>query len=186
MSVLRTWLEKIADERIPLQTVVAEVTSVDKDKATCDVKPVNGDAEMFGVRLKAVVDDDIGVVIYPEQGSKVLVTLIENQEAAAFVSKVSTIESALITIENKFTLDLKSDGTLEINGGDLGGLIKIQELVNRLNSIEQKINKHIQEYNAHTHTAPMIGSTGPKTPQAPLTTLSQTQKSQLEDDQVTH
>ena len=80
---------------------------------------------------------------------------------------------------------------IEINGGKNGGLIKIEDLVSRLNAIEDDINNLkttltgwtpvAQDGGAALKTTLTIPGTGWATKQ-----LAKTKTSDLEDDKITH
>ena len=98
---------------------LATVKSVDKDACTCAVAFVNEDADLDGVRLRAVNDgSNDGLVIYPAVGSFVLIGFIEGKNTAAFVMQTTVIES----IVN--------------DGGELGGMVKVQELQKQLQVVQ--------------------------------------------------
>jgi len=84
---------------VPSMTFPAVVLAVDEGKATVDVLPVGSDAELFDVRLKAAVDDQAdGLVIFPEVGSSVLVSLIGNDDNEAYVSSFSKVTGLKLKI----------------------------------------------------------------------------------------
>lgn len=76
-------------------SLTGTVTGIDADNRTCTVKPVNGDAEIFDVRLQAVIGNDSGVVVFPASGSVVLVTMLNPH--AGFISLCSDVDRVEIT-----------------------------------------------------------------------------------------
>lgn len=113
----------------PFQTFVAKVTKV--DGATCTVQRLFDDMELDEVRLNCHSTENEGVVIVPETGSMVLITSIDGR--CWFVSQCSKVE--------KITIDATaSPNGIVINGGNNKGLVKIEELTQKLNAIEQDIN----------------------------------------------
>lgn len=161
---------------VPTQVIEAEVTAVDKDADTCTLEPVNGDATMVNVRLRSIIDNaDAGLRIYPVIGSIVLAGIIANDDNRAFVLATSDIESISMDGPNGFQLRLKNDGTLELNGGTLGGLVIVENLVDNLNRLENKLNDLVSKYNSHNHVE-TGGVTGPppapETPISPLTVVA--------------
>jgi len=115
----------------PFQTFVAKVTKV--DGATCTVQRLFDDMELDEVRLNCHSTENEGVVIVPETGSMVLITSIDGR--CWFVSQCSSID--------KITID--ASGEITFNGGDNKGLIKIEELT-------QKLNELVNTFNTHTHS----------------------------------
>ncbi len=98
----------------------AVIKSVDKNKRTCVVYTITGktQSEIPDVRLMASVDD--GVLFVPVVGSNV--TIILTQQADPYITQYSDIDEIIF------------------RGGDLGGLVKLKETVERLNKIEDDIN----------------------------------------------
>lgn len=101
-----------------------EVVAV--DDLTCKVKI--GDAEIEGVRLRAsLTERDRQILTVPKVGSSV------------------TLGCLTADLNNLVVLQVDEVEKIIINGGELGGLIKIQELTD-------KINELIDTFNNHTHT----------------------------------
>lgn len=79
-------------------TIAATVLEVDRANLTVDVQPLNGGAEMFGVRLRAAIDGDRGgMVLLPKEGSTVLVSAVNDNWNSAYVAMVSEVD--LITLK---------------------------------------------------------------------------------------
>lgn len=116
-------IRDIVKPLIKTQVVKAVVTSVDKTEDTCEVKLIENDSERFEVQLRAVVDSaKNGLIIYPAEGSNVLVSIIGNNDADCFIVQYSEVDEIVYM-----------DGTN-------GGLIKIIDLVKKLNNIENDVN----------------------------------------------
>lgn len=82
--------------------LACEVLKVDEAASECDVKPINGDAEIYGVKLQPINGD--GWVMIPKKGSTVIVNFIA--QTAAFVAMFSEIESIKLKIqESEFKID---------------------------------------------------------------------------------
>lgn len=113
-------------------TWICKVTGV--NEASCEVERVFDKLKIKDVRLNATVKDNEGLIIYPAKNSYVLVTNIDNDKY--FVSQFSKIE--------KITIDVNSN--IVINRGKNNGLVKIEELNNRLKSLEDKYNQHTHPY----------------------------------------
>lgn len=144
------------------------VKSVDVDNRTCIVTVVNGKSEVdITARIAPVVDD--GIILIPTVDSSVIVC--HNVGNVAYISQFSELEKVLIYVGNS-TLEIE-DGEFKFNDGNLGGLIKIQDLVTKLNAIENKLNTIIAW--GATVTPPL--STSP---------MINTQVSDLEDDKIVH
>jgi len=110
----------------------AEVKSVDKTTRTCVVIAITGktQSEIPDVRLMSAVDD--GFLLVPVVGSNVCI--IATPQSDAYISQYSEIEEIIM------------------RGGDLGGLVKLLDAVERYNKIEDDINKLKQAFTTWTPT----------------------------------
>lgn len=106
---------------IPTQVFHAKVVDIDLNNYSCTVTPFEG-ADLQEVRLKASIEVEYeGFVEIPTVGSSVLVGLIGNDADTAYIVKCSKVSKIII------------------NGGELGGLVKIEELRDSLDSIKDYI-----------------------------------------------
>lgn len=128
----------------------AEVVSVEGDTCTIDV----GGLSVSDVRLKAADDDDAtGLLITPTVGSVVLVADLGTSPLVRLeVIKCTRIDS------------------IEINGGDKGGLVNIADLTAKLNDLKDKVNSLISAYNGHTHVVNTTGTAAAQSGTASATT----------------
>lgn len=138
---------------------VCTVDSVDLTTLTCYCVPLNDDADIINVRLMANIDN--GFLLIPEVDSIVVVSFLS--DSSAYVSLVSKVSE------------------VHLNGKNFDGLVKVNDLVQKLNNLENKVNTIISTYNAHTHVASSFG-TPTTTPVALVTgTLTPTIKQDLEN-----
>lgn len=138
---------------------VCTVDSVDLTTLTCYCVPLNDDADIINVRLMANIDN--GFLLIPEVDSIVVVSFLS--DSSAYVSLVSKVSE------------------VHLNGKNFDGLVKVNDLVEKLNNLENKVNTIISTYNAHTHVASSFG-TPTTTPVAQVTgTLTPTIKQDLEN-----
>jgi hypothetical protein len=120
--------------KAPIQVHVATVLRVDESDYTCEVQFLSGSTKS-DVRLKAAIDElPDGVVEIPEDNSTVLVGIIGNKSSQCFVLKCSKVKRFECIIKN-VELRISSDGIV-MNGGDLGGMVKIKELEANLKSLK--------------------------------------------------
>jgi hypothetical protein len=176
-------LREIAKQ--PLQTFVASVQEVDEEQATITALPVGG-PELTDVRLRAAIDGaEDGVILFPEVGSTVLVGIIGNDPDTAFVCRCSVVQKAKLKIGDS-TLEISTEGFL-MNGGSLGGLINIADLVEKLNAIEQDLNQIKTAFSSWV-PVPQDGGAALKTAAGSWagSTLTQTLQGDLEDTKITH
>ncbi len=147
-NALRDLIKKTS----PMQVVAAKVKSVDETDYTCEADPVDGAATIGRIRLKPVIDDsDTGMIVIPVVGSYILVGLLMNKDTQPFMVQWSKAKKVLIKTNYGATLEMDNQGVINMNGDSLGGMVKVQQLVQRLNNIESKLNAHLLLYNAHTH-----------------------------------
>lgn len=160
--------------------------------------------------MKAVVLDgreDIfyGTVDEVKQDGKFL-TVISNLKKNTIpgVKLLSEFnESGLVTIpnvgskcivfryaQNYFATGFSDVKTIYLKGNDNKGLIKIDDLVDKLNTLEDTLNGLIQDYNSHTHIVSVdpVSHAGSATPTTNINTdvLINTTVQDLENPDVLH
>lgn len=138
--------------------VTGKVIAVDTELYTCDIEPTADAADIFDVRLRAAIinDNEDGLILVPKIGSEVVVAKINTSQ---FIMIAST-ELELLKIQigvQKMVLDKNG---FVFNDGNLEGMVKINELVDKLNKIENKVNSLINHYNTHNHAHPQGPTTG--------------------------
>lgn len=155
-----------------INAVVDEVN----DDRTCNCTAVDGHTEyqLPNVRLMATVED--GLYIEPVVGSNVKVIFSENIEP--FVCQYSAIERVIFDSVN----------VIQFKDGSFDGLVKVSDLVTKLNNLENKVNSIISTFNSHTHPYVNVSSPAITSPSAtPIVgTLTPTQQIDIENDQITH
>lgn len=154
MDNIKEAIRKLAQQDGETVALVCIVDDVDKTARTIDCTPVNEGAPLLGVNLQANQGSDFGLVIYPEKGAFVVVGFMADG-AAGLMLATDKIESAEMVIGEtaaaidaegvrvktaKMSADINKEDII-FNGGELGGLIKIEDLTKRLNLIEKDINK---------------------------------------------
>lgn len=132
------------------------VSSVDKSEKTCTISPLEEGADIEGVLLNAD-PAETGNIIYPADGSLIVALRIaEGVLCAVLFSKVDSVE---------------------INGNEFDGLVKVKELTDRLNALENA-------FNVHTHILALTSGTGTAAP--PANQLTPTIQSDIENATVLH
>lgn len=128
-NTIKSLLREITKDRtVEIYSVLCSVDSVDHSERTIDATPLNGDAQIFNVRLQSEINSNIGLCIFPVIGSVVIVTFMN--KLTGFVSTFSEIDKILIDTTNEVIFD----------GGSNGGLVKVTELTNKINVLENDIN----------------------------------------------
>lgn len=149
-----------------LYSVLCTVKSVDTTNNICDCEPIDGSADLLEVRLMA--QNETGFLIIPKIDSVVVVTMINKY--TGYVAMFSEVEK------------------IYLNGDNYDGLVKIGDLVDKLNNLENKVNSIINTYNTHTHPYVNVSSPATTSPSASLVvgTLTPTQQTELENTTVVH
>jgi len=106
----------------------AVVLSVNKSERSCHCRAIDGHTEydLPTVLLMASVDD--GILIEPEINSTVKVIFSQNIEP--FVVQFSEIKNITIFANTK----------VQLQDGSFGGIVKVTDLVSKLNKIETDLN----------------------------------------------
>lgn len=183
-------LRQITKSNEKNQFFLATVLSVNKGDNTIQCELIHNDLELTAL-LKPRLDNVVkGFIVYPEVDSHVLISLAQQQ---FYVMMFTEISSIAINSE-KAKLELKEDGTFVFNDGGNDGIVKVKELVEQLNAIEDKYNSLIAKFNAHTHTVaalPSVGTPPPVIPTlvpvVPITgTLIKTTTSKIKNEKIKH
>ena len=145
--------------------IPCEVFDYTEDGQTISCSPIDGRADFLKVRLQA--DPKSGALLIPKIGSIVIVE--QTSHDSAFVSLFGELEEIIF-------LD-----------GDNGGVVKVSELVEKLNNIENWISQFKPIYEAHSHPTAPTGPISPPTsipivPAAPTLTTEQ----ELENENFKH
>lgn len=166
-SEIKQIIRNIAAYNSGITLFEAEVVSSEDTQCTIKYQGL----EHKNVRLVSGFSQSLTtMVIKPAVGSTVLVADLSNGKMRDLI--VLMIEKA---------------ETVTFNGGELGGLIKIEELVTKLNTLEKDLNSLKTAFKGWT-PAPQDGGAALKTA---VTTwanqsITETAKSDLEDETVKH
>lgn len=156
MSGIAETIRKMAQGGRPTVSLMCTVDKVYKDMRTVDCTPLDEGAPLLGVNLQANQGSSFGVVSFPRVGSFVVVGFVA-EGSAGVVLLTDDVESVEVVVSDKTTravldedgariyvgeetsAELTADGVV-LNGGKLGGSVKVEELTTRLNTIEKDIN----------------------------------------------
>lgn len=152
-------------------SVVGTVLSVDTETNTCAVEPIMQAPDLMNISLMPKDPDGNvkkGFLIVPTVGSVVIVALTSPD--TGFIAATSEVDE------------------IQLNGDTYHGLVKIEDLVTKLNNLESKVNTIISTFNAHTHPYVNVATPAATSVSAtPVTgTLTPTQKADLENTKVLH
>ena len=118
-------IKQLAANSEEVYSLPCKVVSIDSDNLA-ELEPLNGDPNLLGVRLTAGASET-PFLINPVIGSAVIATFLSRN--TAFISLYSEIES------------------VEIRGGDLGGLVKVEELKSELAKLTARVDGIISAIN---------------------------------------
>ena len=140
----------------PLLVTVGKVSNIDENKRICDIA-IDDDLTLNNCRLNAIVDSyDNRLLVVPKENSMVAFIAIGGKLTEPLVIAYSEIDKVLLTIgESDILIE---DGKIEMNGGNLGGLIKLQQLESNLD----KLKKYVEDLAtmASSAMAPMAALDG--------------------------
>jgi len=162
------------DDKVSL--VMAEVNSVSITDRTANITTISGkESVVYDVNLQAVPSD--GILVSPTIGSTVYV--LSSKYTTPFIVQYSDIDQIYYTLTH-----IELTGKANLNGDNYGGLIKIQELVDKINTLENKVNE-LQTWSGTLTISTVTGDLqgAPFTPVEPITP---TQKADIENTTIKH
>ena len=164
---IREAIQRLADKDQEVYSQVCNVTAVDLNARTLDAEPLNGDPEIYGVRLQATPSITGGIVIIPTVNSSIVVTWLSKTKA--YVALCSEIDEIII------------------NAGNNGGLINISPLVGKINAIENDLNTVKSTFSAWV-PVPQDGGAALKASISTWAgqTFTPTQAADIEDEKIKH
>lgn len=156
-------------------SAVCVVSSVNETERTIDAKPVDGSGEIFGCRLQASINSNSGFCPIPKEGSFVLVTFLN--QLNGYVALCTEIDKILIDTETEVIFD----------GGNFGGLVKVEELTSKINALESELND-LKNFITTWIPAPTDGGLALKTLLTDWGTslIVPTNKTEIENDKIKH
>ncbi len=145
---LRQMLEQFLSKRTVQAFVIeGKVKSIDKDKNTCDIEPLNGGAEYQDVRLQPITgSNSTGFFLYPKQDTNVLALIINQTEV--FLLSVQEVESMKLFVSDSFKLEVDNQGNAVFNDGNNGGLIIIQKLQEQIDKNSQLLQTMLNVFSS--------------------------------------
>lgn len=156
------------DDKVSL--IIAEVNSVSIENRTANITTISGKASnTYDVNLQAVPSD--GILVSPTIGSNVYILISKYTEP--FIVQYSDIDQIYYTLTH-----IELTGKANLNGDNYGGLIKIEELVNKINTLENKVNE-LQTWGATLTTTNVP-------PFSPVEPITPTQKVDIENTTIKH
>jgi len=181
MEDLTRRLTEFILKRIPLQAELVKVVAVDQGKLECTV--LLNEVEIEGVNLTPT-SKKTGLIQIPKTGSHVVVSTLHNEEGDYFISMFSEVEEVVLITGDEERVKITSSGVV-FDGGENGGLVKIEELKKQLNKNTQAIQKILDVFSGWT-PAPQDGGAALKTQAASLVGTQLGDFANIENDKIKH
>lgn len=203
MSNIKETIRQLAQGGRQSVSLVCTVDAVDKATRTVDCTPLDESAPLLGVNLQANQESMFGVVTFPKVGSYVVVGFVADGAAGVVLltDEVESIEvvisddTARISADKEGVRVLMGDDTsaeltkegIILNGGSFGGTVKVEQLTERINTIENDIN---ELKNAFSAWVPVSQDGGAALSALTMTwasgLLTPTQRGDYENEKVKH
>jgi hypothetical protein len=157
--------------------VMCNAGITDIDARTCTCTPVGGNAvsDIINVQLMAGGVND-GWFLIPTVGSIVIVCYSTKNDP--YICLFSEIDNAYLIV----------NGKTQFQGGEYGGIPRVDVLITKINNLERLVNNLIAAYNGHSHILALTSGTGtagpPTTEEAGIITL--TTREEIENTTITH
>ena len=157
MNNIKETIRQLAQGGRQSVSLVCTVDAVDKTARTVDCTPLDESAPLLGVNLQANQESTFGVVAFPKVGSYVEVGFVADG-AAGVVLLTDEVESVEVVISGDTarisadkdgvrvlmggdtSVELTKEG-ITLNGGGFGGTVKVEQLTEHINAIENDINE---------------------------------------------
>lgn len=158
-----------------IQSYIQQLTKKYKEVISVEVTSVAFpyfDAETpSGEEIKNLLlvseESDNGIYCIPTIGSNVIVGMLDDTKG--YIICYAEIDEVVL------------------HGDQYGGIVKVSELVTKLNNLENKVNTLINTFNAHVHPGVLVGPTSTGVTATPVSgTLTPTQIADIENDKVKH
>lgn len=138
MGNIGQMIKALAHQGANIEAQLCTVTAVDAAARTVDCEPLDESAPLLGVNLQANQGLTSGMVLIPKVGSYVIVALMNDGVNGCVIATEEVERMELVIGEAR--VEVTEDGIV-LNGGGLGGLVKVEALTARLNGIEESINE---------------------------------------------
>ncbi len=139
------------------------VKEIDEEERELTLLTPEG-AEIGQVMLQSMSNKESSMVIYPKQGSDCIILFEEESNSGCVIATEEVERVELVIGETR--VEVTEDGIV-LNGGELGGMVKVEALTAKLNEL-------IDAFNNHSHTLPsgavaVTGSASAQSNELPIT-----------------
>lgn len=149
--------------------IVGIVTSVNEGERTCSVQTISNEGELTLSEVNLMAETDDGLLMIPAIDSTVIVSYSE--KVNYFVALYSELQKVVMIVGDS-GIEMAPD-KITLNDGSYGGLVKVEDLVKKINGLENLVNSILQTLKttviplASSGTypfAPLYSSTNPIAP----------------------
>lgn len=146
-NLLRLLESVFRKQQASLLVTIGKVSNIDESKRICDIS-IDEDLTLSNCRLNAIIDSyNNRLLVVPKDNSMVAFIAVGGKLTEPLIIAYSEIDKLLLTIgESDILIE---DGRIEMNGGNLGGLIKLQQLESNLD----KLKKYVEDLATMASTA---------------------------------
>jgi len=185
---IRAALRRLNQQFCDAAILVGEAIAVDEGDATIDVQPADGGAVYYSVRLRAAdADSGMGVIAVPAVGAQVICAM--DSAHSGIMLYATKVDKYSIRLSDSIAIEGSNSGWV-INGGNNGGVVLVEKLVDKLNKLERRVNDLLLWMKTHVHTssAPGAPTTTPILPTGMLAAvpLIPSQKVELSNEKLSH
>lgn len=141
-------LNKMIQNFLRAFVLIDGVVTAVNDDFTCDIT-IQG-VPYTSVPVKVLTGAQASIYEVPVIGTHCLVTFRDGNRALPQISSFDKVDKLYINCES----------LVEFNGGKNGGMVLVNDLVTKINNLENLVNNLIEKYNGHTHILTLTSDTG--------------------------
>ncbi|MEG1581345.1 MAG: hypothetical protein RR386_08820 [Bacteroidaceae bacterium] len=198
-EIIKECLRKLSLEGLKMLSCEACMVKSVEDNS-CTVQSILSEIEYDQVLLQAYPGAQSGMIVTPKVDS--VVWMVSIDACNRFVCMCSELEKIDCTMGEKVSISLNeklqidvekisceiSKDGLVFNGGKLGGILKIEDVVKKINALEKEMNALKNVFSTSWVPVPQDGGAALKIAATSwaVNMLKETQKSELEDDKIKH
>ena len=147
----------------------------------CEVISVS-DTEIVCKPVNSKIASEIIVPLLNLNGNTISCT--PSIESIVLVAITNKNLITLLSVDDADEINISANLKIEFNGGEFGGLVKINELLEKINNLENLLNDLIVKYNTHTHA--VSGAVAIITTLLETESLIPTMLNEIENENITH
>ena len=167
MNDISEFIQKLSN------TYDKEIVSIIK----CEVLSVG--SSIICLPVNSVISCEIEVPLSDDNGNTISCTPSVGSIINIAITNKNLI--LLLSVDDCENINISANGKIEFNGGEFGGLVKVIELTEKINNLENLVNSLVTKYNTHVHA-----SNGVPTVTLETTVLTPTIKDDIENINITH